>query len=140
MAVPKNASEAIAQRLLTDQKVVKLIGDRVTPNIPDTDPNEDYVVFQRISGGGSNTLGGRAKLQGYTYRLDVYAQTDEAAETILEACTDRLFGNERKSIPPWRELGDGVQACIAQDDMDADTLPDAAQVNGQTFTLWFAPQ
>lgn len=140
MAIPKTPGEAIAQRLLAYTALTPLVGNRITPNLPDSEPSGPYIVFQRVTGGGGVNLTGKSRLQQYFYRLDVYAATDDVAEQILTLVRNCLFGNETTAEPPWRSLSDGVQGCMPQDDISADTLEDGAQANGQTFSIWFAPQ
>jgi hypothetical protein len=139
-AIPRNANEAIAQRLLTDPAVTDLIGQKATPQLPDADTDGSYVVFYRTDGSAGTTLGGRRRLQELGYRLDAYGETDEDVEAVLLACTNRLFGNAQEGIAPWRDLARGVQGCMPIDDADANVLTDGSRENGQSFRLFFCPQ
>lgn len=140
MPVPPNSAVAIAERLLSETSLTPLVGNRITPNHPETDPEGDYIVFQKISGGEGFNLAESRRLKNYFYRVDIYADTDERAEVILAIVQTRLFGNPLAGIPPWRSLSDGVQGCFPLDDADADTLEDGGAANGQSLSIWFAPQ
>lgn len=139
-AIPRTGNAAIAQRLLTDNAVTALIGQRATPQLPDANSSLPYVVFYRTDGGADTVLNGRNRLQQLGYRLDVYAETDEGAESVLLACTNRLFGNSTEDIDPWRDLEKGVQGCFPVNDADANVLNDGSRENGQSFRLFFCPQ
>lgn len=137
----RNPGEAIASRLLSSEVVTALsIGTRITPKVPDQEPDGDYLVFRRVAGGGGTNLHGARGLQNYLYRLDAYCATDEAAEAVLAAVRDRLCGNSRAGIPVWRDLADGVQCCLPADDLDADVEGDGSAVNGFTISIHFCPQ
>lgn len=139
MAAPQTEGEAIARRLLSEPAIVALVGQCVWPTIPDTDPESDYVIFYRVSGGAGTNLSETRRLRQTVYRLDVYAESDERAERILAACRVRLFGDSRAAVPSWRERADGVQACIPVEDEDNDV--DAERlINGFSLSLSFCPQ
>lgn len=140
MPIPKTSEEAIAQRLLTEPTLTRLVGNRITPNIPEQEPEGDYLVFRLVLGGGGTLLDGRPGLQNYFYRLDAFAASDERAREIMEAAVNRLCGNRKLALSPYRDLTHGVQGCFPAPDLDADTEDAVKTSSGQTVSIWFCPQ
>lgn len=138
--LPRNGTEAIAQRLLSGQEVTAIVGNRVTPHFPTQEGVRPYVAFWRMSGGEANDLSGSRRLQQGMWRVECYADTDEAAERLMDVVADRLFGNSRKGVPPWQDRTTGVQCCRPADDRDAEGLAGGGFVAGQTASLSFCPQ
>lgn len=96
------------------------------------DPPFPLVVYRRVSGGGGNVIGGRSGLQQYTYRVDVYAETETQAEAILTAINDPTNG-----LPGWRDRSNNVSGVLPTDDADGDILEDGTRIPGQSFSIWF---
>lgn len=140
MPLPRNATEAIGQRLVSDDAIKGIVRQGIYPNHPAPDTPKPYLVFFKLSGGGNSDLGGKSGLQAYNFRFEFYAETDEEAEEIRRAVLDRLCGNRKKSIAPWRDMPSGVQGCFPVDDADIDVDDAGNKVAGQTVTLWFCPQ
>lgn len=124
------AGEAICARLLFAVDGTTADG-RVYPTSPTQDV-PDYVVYRRVSGGGSVNFHGRSGVQSFLFRIDVYAGNEEAGETILAAINDTTFG-----LPGWSDRANGVHGCFPSEDADTDILDDATRVPGQSFTIWF---
>lgn len=140
MPVPANASEAIAQRLLTGTAVAALVGARVFPSKPTQETAADYIVYFRQGGGEVKTIHGRSGLQSHEIRIECYSRTQAVAEQILAAVASRLCGDRAAGVAAWRDRTNGVHGCFAQGDGDELVTEDAFQVSGQTFSLWFSPQ
>lgn len=138
--LPKNATEAIAQRLFTENAVTAIVGNRITPNKPLAEGLKPYLCFYRLGGGGGRNLAEVNRLQNGFYRIEFYCDTEEQTEALREVVIDRLCGNPRKGIPPWADRASGVQSCRPVDDADADTQEDGSQIAGQTVSIWFACQ
>ena len=123
--------EAIAYALLQAPAVTALIGQNVYPVMPTQDAGAPYIVYRRTGGGGANNLGGRRKLQQYTYRLDVQAETQAIAEAVLVAA--------RTALASFRDISNGVQSILLSDDADAAVdSENAYRTPGQSFSIWFA--
>ena len=141
MAAPAKWGEALAQRLLTAATVAALVGTRVFPSKPTQETPGDYVVYFRTGGGDVKTLGSRSGLQPHDVRVECYADTQAAADAILDAVASALCGNRAAGIAAWRDKDNGVHGCFTQADGDELVTDDAQprQVSGQTFQLWFKP-
>ncbi len=136
MPAPATIGEAVAQRLLGDiGGVVALVASRVYPSKPTQEPTGNYIVYYRTAGGDGVRLGERSGLQNYTVRVEATAETQAAAESIIDAVIARLAGP-----PVWVDKANGVSGCFAQGDKDEDVLEDGRQVSGQSFSVWFKPQ
>jgi hypothetical protein len=107
-------------------------GDRVFPTMPTQDQPGDYVVYQKISGGGEIVLGGRSKLQEYSFRVNIYADDEAAAEAIITAMSDETNG-----LPGFVDRANGVQGILPSSDQDADVLDDGTRIPGQTYSIFF---
>lgn len=139
MPPPATVGDALFQRVTSDAGIAALIGTRFYPQLPTQEPDGNYAVYQRTSGGDLTTLAGRSGLQRYSVRIDVIATTQKEAEAILNAITVRLAG-DGGATPPWSDRGNGVQACFPEGDVNDDTLDDGRRWPGQTFGIWFKPQ
>lgn len=138
--MPATPSEAIAQRLLTDESITDLVGAAVFPSKPTQDTPGDFLVYFRQGGGDVKTLGARSGLQPHEMRVECYAATQAAAEGLLAAVVTRLCGDRTAEVAVWRDRANGVHGCFAQGDSDELVTDDGKQVSGQTFSLWFKPQ
>lgn len=125
-------ADTLGNRLLADTAVTDLVGTLVMPSKPTQDPAGDHVTFWRTGGGDGARLDGATALAPHEVRVECVSTTQAGAEAIMRAVRASLHG--------WRDRSIGVQACFAVGDSDEDTRPDARQVSGQTFTLWFVPQ
>lgn len=144
MAKPRNSTEAIAARLITEAPAIfAIVGNRITPNAPTQEESQlqrPYVAFWRISGGGTILLTESPRLSNYQYRVECVADTDAVAELLMDAVADRLFGNSRSAIAPWVDRTNGIQCCRPASDRDSDQREDGSLTTGQTLSLWFCPQ
>jgi len=129
--MPATEAEALTARLLGSTSVTNLVGQRVTPLKPTQEPDGDYVVLQRQSGGDGVTLSGPHTSRWAEVRIDVYATTQASAEAIMNAVRARLNG--------WQDYAQGVQGCFARGDCD-EVVYDTNWINaGQTFAVRFKP-
>jgi hypothetical protein len=65
-------------------------------------------------------------------RVEAVATTEAEAKAVLSEVRTLLSG--------WSDRSIGVQGCFEAEDEDESTLDDGAEVAGQTFRLYFAPQ
>lgn len=124
--------QAISTRLRATAAVTALVVQRVYPGKPPLNSLWPYVVVYKVGGGGGIHLGGMNQTQFYLVRVDVYAQTTDEAEAILEEVVTALGG--------WKDLTENVAGCFPEDDNDeqvADEGAEAFQVSGQTFKIAF---
>lgn len=136
MPVPTTPSEAIATKLLATAGVTSLVGRDATsgvysifPDKPTQDAPWDYVVFYKTGGGDGLRLDGRNKLQNYTFRFDVYAQTQGRAEALIKAITVAFDG--------WVDVANKVKGCFPVGDEDEQVFDDGTQISGKSFSLWY---